>query len=112
MSKIFCKNCGMTGDSKCPHCRTIFVDKEYREIFVLSTHISLETKNYSDNPIKKKFLINFNLHADMLEIALMDLEVLLSLMREQNPQMLQCALENKHSWVFSKGESSEIECGH
>jgi hypothetical protein len=124
MPTVYCKKCGITGFSKCPHCRSIFADGMPMEMELLDNFIhvrDISPKDENGQPtrytggdhegeIVVKHEVYFETYADTQDIAmervLSSLQSLLS--QHINIKVASCV----HEWELAPGEVSSIGCGH
>lgn len=117
MTKIYCTKCGVTGDSKCPHCRSIFQDpapvevqgaQDYFENFMF---VKADPDSIPGADGKRRYFVTFWTYADSEEQALgRVLPRLRSAMINEavNLKVAGCV----HDWQIWPGMKSEIGCGH
>ncbi|KKN78699.1 hypothetical protein LCGC14_0347660 [marine sediment metagenome] len=101
MAKVACTKCGEKGSSKCPFCRSIFLNNQELAYAELVVNVS-ETDNsvvLTVNLAKKT--------ADGKKRPLEEMMQTLKTLSEQSPGLL-CL----HSFDFEKEQESSIGCGH
>lgn len=116
---VFCSECGATGLSKCPYCRSIFQTDPVGQIECMMTS-ALEIHPAEDDEfwmIVKVFQdANPLLERDKPETAeeaLIKLHDWLGRMIRQEdnfPSLKQFLCQ--HKWRFMEGKHSQIDCGH
>jgi hypothetical protein len=105
MAKIVCIKCGLEGDSKCPHCRSIFVEKCGNPIGVKDTVASYRLKIDDAGIMVKRGRTIEGGRETNEEI----LEMLRWLLEDPKDfKVLGCV----HEWEFAPFFHSEIDCGH
>jgi hypothetical protein len=111
MAKIECRKCGATGNSKCPICRTVFMDDQLDAMLSHSLKRNLKPSEYSGhyNWLNIAWLSDKD---DSMEVAMNKLREVLNRMADPDdayPSFKQYACD--HSWQFQKGHKSEVGCG-
>jgi hypothetical protein len=107
MPNIICKKCGLTGWSKCPYCRSVFADRDYK---VDDCQVGMLDGIFShyivlNDPTLIKFRV---LRDEGWENALLRVRDLLADVPDAAIKVLACP----HEWEFQPGTCSEIDCGH
>lgn len=95
MANVECKKCGELGNSKCPHCRSIFPSNQ---VLAVAEHSVNELREEDD-----AIIITLRLYGETLQDKLETLRWIAS-----QPIGLLC----KHQYTFVKGAKSSIDCGH
>ena len=117
MARIYCKKCGLRGDSKCPHCRSIFAD-EHPDPLVASAMESIEAfvsvrADEHDQSMdgKKRHHVSFWTYAqdgdEAIRRVLNRVHAAVAT-KGFNITVASCV----HEWSLMPGEKSEIGCGH
>ena len=123
MTTIYCKKCGFRGNSKCPHCRSIFTrypnpdrtDEGYLKSTVLEyfeTFMGVQKIDKEDGEDgNARYQVTFWTYAKSYDEAIA--KVLRSLTGyipriEGMEKVLACV----HEWDIMPGLKSEIGCGH
>jgi len=106
MAKIVCSECGTTGDSKCPYCRSVFPDRD-----TLIQEIDARVGNrmkIGDDAVTVKFWPNGVRKETALDALQFMWDVMHSGITREDLRVLACA----HRWEFAPGVKSDIGCGH
>jgi hypothetical protein len=118
MAKIYCKKCGLRGDSKCPNCRHVFADnnpndkigsQEFLETFL---HVRKWDKEQtpSQHDGSQRWLVGVWTYAltdqDALTISLQRLQEVLT-----DPNVNITVAACAHDWKLMPGQKSDIGCG-
>lgn len=118
MASVVCKKCGVRGDSKCPHCRIVFMDRIKNSIqgYALDGIEMRIACTEADDRIgtdgTRKHLVSFWTYAETRDQAM---EKILRWLKEAInllPDPLIKVAACDHEWVLMPGISSEIGCGH
>lgn len=112
MSAIYCKKCGLRGDSKCPHCRSIFSNAPYaQEMFEQFLNVRKFDKDEepgSDG--QRRWLVGVWTYAvtdqEAMGRCLRSLQAFLT-DPEINIEVVACL----HDWDLMPGVKSSIGCG-
>jgi len=113
MAKIVCTKCGLTGFSKCPYCRSVFVDSSDLELAgadEILSYYSTFTEEDDGRGKQRKVIKFYNLTDDMFEdtyVAILE-RIKRILNKTDRLDVLGCV----HHWTFAPGEKSAIRCGH
>ncbi len=101
MSNIYCTECGVSGFSKCPYCRSIFLDHDQPIAFVEEI-LSHRLKIHKDK-------LEWRLYQEQTALdGLRNLRDLLKDVSDEDLKVLACV----HSWDFKPCMRSTIGCGH
>ena len=120
MANVFCSKCGITGTSKCPHCRTVFSDNKMHDILSYVVKLNREDRqivilvpDWSKNPgapaEKKNWSFEESAAAMLASVASHVAEFSSLPAAETVPaKQIVCI----HDWQFAEGHESEAACPH
>ena len=117
MAKIVCIKCGVRGLSKCPHCRSSFMDRNpdlvvQEALEFVESRIKVQGDRQIGEDGKQKYTISFWTYATTNDEAM---ERMLRMLRNNLPDIPGRLLKVAgcdHEWHFLPGEESSIGCGH
>jgi hypothetical protein len=108
MARIICKLCGKTGTSKCPVCRSVFLDDTSGTTEALISHV-LKFEFHEEGILTLKYQVSPN---DTVGDAVRDLLEILQMCGtgdgKQVPTLEQVFCD--HLWQYQPGEKSSIGC--
>jgi len=117
MAKILCTKCGKTGDSKCPHCRSIFADED-TPAGMIDTIMSYRLAITDKGILLKRMRVYVDPNApigpgnemrdETNEEILTSVVGLLKRLTDDELKIVACC----HTWDFAPFSKSEIDCGH
>ena len=116
MAKIICIKCGLTGGSKCPHCRSIFA-RHGGKVDMIDTILSHRLKITDEGILIKRGNSYppgpFDPKAEPIgkETDFELLEMIARLIGDLTNEELKIA-SCVHEWEFAPFAKSDIECGH
>jgi hypothetical protein len=102
MSNCVCTKCGAEADSKCPACRTVFMDDQTEAMYSWLLKFNLEKDAEKGNWLKVSLYV-----ADSEDEA-KELEHLKDVLSRLNLKQYACI----HQWTMKPGCHSTIGCGH
>ena len=108
MAKIYCTECGLTGDSKCPYCRNIYTERD-STVGMMDTIMSHRLKISNEGIFVKRYSLarNHSGPETNLDILVM-LKDVLGRVNDAELKVLSCT----HTWDFAPFSKSSIGCGH
>lgn len=119
MAKIYCTKCGVRGNSKCPHCRSIFSDspedfkqraaQDYFEMFMAVAPRDDSDRKRLDNGEDARFEVKFWTFSESEDEAI---HSILNGLKEYLPLVNLEVASCVHNWELMPGEISSIGCGH
>jgi hypothetical protein len=113
MAQIICKKCGLTGFSKCPHCRSVFPEHSSpaTEIFEFQGFVKkANPEEEAGDDGKRRWLVGMWTYEVSEDAAMRKvLELFKSMLN--NPEFSMATASCAHEWDFAEGEKSDIDCG-
>lgn len=117
MAAIYCKKCGLRGDSKCPHCRSVFADRNPNEVArweqeALERLLMVRSiENTTTQKGESRFIVGVWTYAtDSQEALKKGLDRLNYALNTQGVNLKVAACI--HDWELMPGVESSIGCGH
>ena len=112
MSNCVCLKCGATATSKCPFCRTVFLDNQIKSMLgsCIKFDEGIQNEEYRKMEIKIHFRAKNN--EELIEAFI---EILQSMKETKEGTVQFPSLKQyfcHHSWQFAEGCKSIIDCGH
>ncbi len=107
MANIICNKCGLTGDSKCPFCRSIFVDRQSL-IGQIEHVMSHRMKISAEGIMIKRYSICHHPGPETDLDILTFLKDVFDALSKEDLKITSCT----HDWDFAPFCKSEIDCGH
>ena len=106
MSNIYCTKCGIEGYSKCPYCRSIFVDKSFKH----GDYPTAQMDTWFSDIMKiEEKRVSFALYND--QTVFDRLKMLRDVLKDAPDEALK-VLSCVHTWAFKDCCTSSIDCGH